>query len=177
MTDLMQIAAELDRLDLVVTARSGLPILPALDRVPEVYVIYTPEGIPRWFGPQPVAGCVKLDMTELVPLLAEGVGPEALATLHATILTTHRRLPDGTWVMRDPPPPPTPEEIAAQLAEIERQAQEAEAEAKAARERWVDDEVFRRSGPAQLLRMGGKITIAEFNTRVAAIRAAVEAEI
>lgn len=68
------------------------------------------------------------------------------------------------WVDR----PPTEEEL-----EGQRRAAE---EAAAARAALIDRVVADRAAPDALLRSMGRITIAELNTRVAAIRAQVEAE-
>jgi hypothetical protein len=59
-----------------------------------LWVRFTDDGIPAWFGPAWVDGA------EFV----EGVTGETLIT--------HRRV-DGEWVLRDPQPQPTPEEIEA----------------------------------------------------------------
>lgn len=77
------------------------------------------------------------------------------------------------WVEREQTKPyePTPEEVAAATAAVD--AEQAEAAARAAEEREM--EIVRLSGPDQLLRSMGKITIAELTARVAVIRAKVEA--
>jgi hypothetical protein len=82
------------------------------------------------------------------------------------------RLAGGKWVQRDPLPvqdyQPTADEVAAAEAEA-RRAEDARLEA-------IEMEIVRLSGPDQLLRSMGKITIAELNSRVSVIRARVEAE-
>lgn len=120
------------------------------------WVRFTPEGIPGWFSPQepePLNGAV----------FVEAVPPETLIT--------HRWVA-GEWILRDPVKPvePTAEEI-----EAERKAEAAAlVAAEAARQESIEMEIVRLSGPDQLLRSMGKITIAELNLRVAAIRARVE---
>ncbi len=135
------------------------------------WAIFTEDGTPRWFGPEPVDQAEPLDLAAFAE--AFGFAPESNTALMIQLLATHRRLPDGTWVLRGAPAQvePTEAERAAAREEEARAAAEAEAE----RRRAVEQEVFRRSGPDQLLRIGGKITIAEFNARLAVIRAAVEA--
>lgn len=126
-----------------------------------LHVVFTAEGIPGWIGPQPREGSEELPET----LILDG---EEIA-VDIPFLAAHLRLPDGTWALRPPPPPPTPEEIAA------REAREAAAlaEAEARRNQWIEEEVARRAQPDALLRSMGRITIAELNARVAAIRSEV----
>lgn len=120
-----------------------------------MWVLFTPEGLPGWFGPEPIAG-------------AEWV--EDLPSNAAALMRV-----DGKWVPRPPPPEPTEAELAALRAQIARDQAAAEAEAAAEAQRAREEEIVRRSGPDQLLRSMGKITIAELTARVAAIRAEVEA--
>ena len=88
--------------------------------------------------------------------------------VYADAFMASHSLVDGAW-QRKPVvvEEPTPEEIAAADAAC----LAAEAEASEAREM----EIVRLSGPDQLLRAMGKITIAELTARVAVIRARVEA--
>jgi len=67
---------------------------------------------------------------------------------------------------------PTAEELAWIEAAAEAEARRAED----ARLEAIEMEIVRLSGPDQLLRSMGKITIAELNSRVSVIRARVEAE-
>jgi len=78
------------------------------------WVIFDGKGNPAWFGSP------RQDGAEWV----EGVD--------AAFLISHRRLPSGKWVPREPekPVPPSPEEIAAAKAEEERQRRKAEDEAR-----------------------------------------------
>jgi hypothetical protein len=115
------------------------------------WVLFTAEGIPAWYGPDPVEGA---ELVDDLPINAP-----ALMRVK------------GEWVPRPPPPPPTEADLAAQRDYRARLQAEAEIEARRLRE----DDFVRRSGPDQLLRAMGKITIAELTARVAVIRADVEA--
>lgn len=64
-----------------------------------MHVIFTPEGIPGWFGPEPVAGSEPFDTEELRGLLPEGAGPEVLQALVKDLLATHMRQ-KGRWLPR-----------------------------------------------------------------------------
>lgn len=79
----------------------------------------------------------------------------------------------SAWVERPPVEAyePTPEEVAAATTAVDAEQVEAAAQATEAREM----EIVRLSGPDQLLRSMGKITVAELTARVAVIRARVEA--
>lgn len=81
---------------------------------PVVYVIYTEDGLPRWFGPEPVTGSTPLDLEELRPLLPADAPESALAAACQWLLITHRKV-DGTWLLRevvepDPSPEPAPDD-------------------------------------------------------------------
>ena len=117
----------------------------------KMWVIFTAEGIPAWYGPEEVEGA---ELVEDLP-----VNAPALMRVN------------GEWVHRPPPAPPTEADLLARQAYEAAQYTEAEAEAAA----WREEEIVRRSGPDQLLRSMGKITIAELTRRVDAIRAEVEA--
>ncbi len=121
--------------------------------------IFTPEGIPRWHGPKPVEGSEEFKL------------PEGLED-PIVFLASHRRVGD-IWTLRDPVKvvEPSAEDVAAERA-ADLQAQ---TEAEAQRLEAIEMEIVRLSGPDQLLRSMGRITIAELNLRVAAIRARVEA--
>jgi len=67
---------------------------------PVVHVIFTEDGIPRWFGPEPVKGSEPLDMERLRHLLPDDAPENALAASWQGILITHRRV-GGTWVLRE----------------------------------------------------------------------------
>ena len=123
-----------------------------------IHIKFTEDGIPGWFGPAPIDGSEVVDLT--------GIGGDPIP-----FLASHRRV-NGEWVLRDPVKPVelTAEEIA---AETEAEAA-AQAEAEAARQEAIEMEIVRLSGPDQLLRSMGKITIAELGARVAAIRTQVE---
>lgn len=127
-----------------------------------LHVILNGDGIPGWIGPEAREGSQEIIWPEDFP---DGVTDPVL------FLAAHRLLPEGVWVSRPPPPPVTEEEVAAQEAEIAlsiRLQEERDARAR-------EEEIVRRSGPDQLLRSIGKITIAELTARVATIRADVEA--
>lgn len=128
-----------------------------------LFAIFTETGIPGWIGDWPREGSEELP--EVLRINDDEV-PVGIAFLAA-----HLRTPDGKWQLRPPPAPPSEAELAARQEYLARQQTEAEAEAARSRE----DEIVRRSGPDQLLRSMGKITIAELTARVAAIRADVEA--
>lgn len=81
-----------------------------------MYVLFTADGIPGWFGPKPVQGSEYLAFDNLPDAAKDPFG----------FLARHKRLPDGVWVEREPPPPPTEEELRAQA--------EAEAQQRAANE-------------------------------------------
>jgi hypothetical protein len=128
-----------------------------------LHAIFTEDGIPGWIGREPHKGSEELPDEVLI----EG----APIPVTITVLAGHRRLPDGTWVPRDPPPPPTEDDLARE-AEI---AAQAETEVRLQANRALEDEVARRAQPDALLRSMGMITIADLKARVAAIRAEVEA--
>jgi hypothetical protein len=67
---------------------------------PVVHVIFTKDGLPRWFGPEPVKESVPLDLSELCPLLPADAPETALASSWQDILITHRRV-DGKWMLRE----------------------------------------------------------------------------
>ncbi len=67
----------------------------------QVHVIFTEEGIPGWFGREPVPGSTPLDLEELRPLLPVGAADTALLTLWRNLLITHCRI-DGRWSPRVP---------------------------------------------------------------------------
>lgn len=67
---------------------------------PVVHVIFTEDGLPRWFGPEPVKDSVPLDLRELSPLLPADAPETALASAWQGILITHRRV-GGTWMLRE----------------------------------------------------------------------------
>ena len=138
------------------------------------HAIFTEDGIPRWFGAEPVKGSVPLDPKEFLSLLGEGLTEDQTWARCVAILVTHRRLPGGNWVPREPVPPPTPEETAAYEAELARQAAQA-AEAEAATRR--EDEILRRTLPYMHQRSEGTITIAQYKAHAARIRAEVEADL
>lgn len=118
-----------------------------------LYAKFTPEGFPAHIIAQPQDGYDAL--------------PEGMTEYEAAGLM----LVKGEWVPRPPPPPPTEAELAAR-AEAERTAQ---AEAEAEIERAMMEEAFRRALPEMHLRTAGKITIAQYNARFAAIEEAVRA--
>ena len=68
-----------------------------------VHVILTEDGIPRWFGPEPVAGSEPLDIEELRPLLPATAPADALAVAWHDRLITHCRV-GGLWQPRPPAP-------------------------------------------------------------------------
>jgi hypothetical protein len=112
-----------------------------------LWVRFTDDGIPAWFGPAWVEGA------EWV----EGIAPETLIT--------HRRV-DGVWTLREPEPPPSPEDIA--TMEAERAAQEAEA-AEAAREEAIDAAIA--ASPAYRKFLRGEMTLTAYRDAAAAIAA------
>ena len=69
---------------------------------PVVHVIFSKDGLPRWFGPEPVKDSEPLDLEELRSLLAADAPETALAACWQGILITHRRV-GGAWVLRDSP--------------------------------------------------------------------------
>ena len=77
-----------------------------------VHVIFTPEGLPRWFGPVPVPGSEPLDLQELVPLLPEGSAADLVQVLWRDLLIGHCRV-DGRWQVRPVVAPPPPEAVEA----------------------------------------------------------------
>lgn len=64
-----------------------------------MHVIFTEDGIPGWFGPDPVAGSEALDLDELRGLLPEGAGPEVLQAMARQLLASHMRQ-GGHWIPR-----------------------------------------------------------------------------
>ncbi len=67
---------------------------------PVVHVIFTEDGLPRWFGPEPVKDSEPLDIEELRSLLPADAPDSALAACWQGILITHRKV-GGTWVLRE----------------------------------------------------------------------------
>jgi hypothetical protein len=65
-----------------------------------VHVIFTEDGIPRWFGTDPVKDSVPLDLRELCPLLPADATEKVLASSWKGILITHRKA-GGEWVPRE----------------------------------------------------------------------------
>lgn len=65
-----------------------------------VHVIFTEDGLPRWFGPEPVKESVPLDLRELCPLLPADAPETALASSWQAILITHRKV-GGKWMLRE----------------------------------------------------------------------------
>ncbi len=127
------------------------------------HVVFTPDGIPGWIGFEPRDGSEELPETRL-----DG---EAEVPIDIDFLAAHMRLPSGEWVLRPPPPPLTEVELA-EIAEVQAQAQ---AQGEADMLRRNEEEIARRAQPDVLLRAMGKITIAQLNARVEAIRLDVEA--
>lgn len=144
-----------------------------------MHVKFDAAGRPAWFGPKPIEGSAELSEKDRAALRAicppQTTDADFEATLLPHLLAACLRKPDGSWGLRPPAAPPTPEEIAVTQAELARQLAADQAEAEAARLEQIEQEIVRRAGPDALLRSMGKITIAELNTRVAAIREAVEA--
>lgn len=119
-----------------------------------LHVIFEEGGIPAWIGDE------------------SREGAEAIKGVDLMFLAQHRRTPDGDWVRRDPPPPPTEKEIADQ--EAQRAAIRKEEQARRAEER---EERFEKRAIGLLIkRVGGEITQAQFNTRIADLRARLDAE-
>jgi hypothetical protein len=71
---------------------------------PKIHVIFTDTGIPRWFGPEPVAGSTMIDPEELRPLLPEGAPAGGSEVFWREILISHWRV-DGHWMPRPVAPP------------------------------------------------------------------------
>ena len=69
-------------------------------QLPVVHVIFTEDGLPRWFGPDPVKDSAPLDLEELRHLLATDAPEHALAASWQSVLITHRRV-GGLWVLRE----------------------------------------------------------------------------
>ena len=65
-----------------------------------VHVIFTEDGIPRWFGTDPVKDSVPLDLRELRPLLPADATETALAASWKGVLISHRKAGEQ-WVPRD----------------------------------------------------------------------------
>jgi hypothetical protein len=65
-----------------------------------VHVIFTEDGIPGWFGPEPVKDSEPLDLEELRCLISSEAPDSVLAACWQGILITHRKV-GGTWVLRD----------------------------------------------------------------------------
>lgn len=65
----------------------------------QIYAIFTEDGLPRWFGPEPVKDSEPLNLEELRPLLAADASEGALAASWQGILITHRRV-GGKWMLR-----------------------------------------------------------------------------
>ena len=65
-----------------------------------VHVIFTADGLPRWFGREPVKGSEPLDLGELGLLLPADAPETALAACWQGILITHRKV-GGAWVLRE----------------------------------------------------------------------------
>ncbi|MBL9054286.1 MAG: hypothetical protein JNN02_11205 [Tabrizicola sp.] len=109
-----------------------------------MFAIFTEDGIPRWFGPEAVAGAVPVD----------GVSKETLLTC---------RLVAGEWLPRpvNLPPLPTPEEIDAQReADFQIRLEAWEAEVDAAIESSQAWRAYRR----------GEMTLSAYREAAQAIR-------
>lgn len=119
-----------------------------------LHVIFEEGGIPAWIGEEPREGA------------------EAIKGVDLMFLAQHRRTPDGEWVRRDPPPPPTEKELAYQ--EAQRDAVRKEDQARRAEER--EERFEKRAIDLLIKRVGGEITQAQFNTRIADLRARLDAE-
>ena len=65
----------------------------------EIYVIFSEDGVPGWFGPEPVEGSEPLDLAELAPLLPEGALEAGQEALWRDVLAGHFRK-DGRWLPR-----------------------------------------------------------------------------
>lgn len=119
-----------------------------------MHVIFTPDGLPGWFGPEPVKGSVPLDMAGL----SEGVD---LAFFLAA-----NRLVDGKWLPREPVKAhePTAEELA-EAANQEHQA------ALADREAAIDAAVLASDAYRQFLR--GEMTLTAYRDAASDIAAGV----
>lgn len=125
-----------------------------------LHVKFTSDGIPGWISETPAE-----DSVEVSELTIE-------------FLAAHRWT-GKEWVQRDQPPPPTAEELAAREADrlaAEAEAKRIEQEALDHAEGAFEEEVALRAGPDMILRLGNKITVAEFNARMAALRARVAEE-
>ncbi len=112
-----------------------------------MWVLFEQNGIPGWFGPEPIAG------TEWV----EGV--------EASVLCSHRRTAKGKWVLRTPSPvvEPTEEErAAARLAEHEA--------ALTARAEAVREALAREADPLFFQWQRGEATEADWLQAVAAVK-------
>lgn len=62
-------------------------------------VIFTEDGTPGWFGPEPVAGSEALDLKELRALLPDAAPEGGLNAALRDVLVTHRRV-NGKWLPR-----------------------------------------------------------------------------
>lgn len=125
-----------------------------------LWVIFNEKGEASFFGPRKVEGA------EWVPGLTSEVAIERRRVFKML------PLPRYYWVPRDPPPPPPPvDETEANLALLVEKAK-----AEEERQERIELELARLAGPDVLLRACGKITIAELNLRVEAIRAKLEQE-
>ena len=67
---------------------------------PVVHVIFTEDGLPRWFGPEPVKDSARLDLEDLRALLPADAPESALASSWQGFLITHRKV-GGMWVPRE----------------------------------------------------------------------------
>lgn len=109
-----------------------------------MFAIFTEDGIPRWFGPEPVSGAVPVN----------GVARETLLTC---------RLVAGEWVPRPVqlPPEPTQEEIDAQReADYQMRLETWESEVDAAIETSMAWRAYRR----------GEMTLSAYREAAQSIR-------
>lgn len=125
----------------------------------EIWVKFNEAGEATWWGYPPIEGS------------------EPIGDTPKELLLEFRRvrrllpLPHYVWLPREkpkaPPPPQEPDSFAILAAK---------AEAEQAREEAINKVVAERSAYDMLLRSCNKITVAELNSRVSAIRAQVEQE-
>ena len=116
----------------------------------QIYIKFTEDGIPGWFGASPIDGAQSVDVT------FAGDDP-------TLFLASHRRV-SGDWVLRDPVKviPPTAEEIAAE--------QEAAYQAAvAAREEAVDAAIL--ASPAYRSFIRGDMTLTAYRDAASEIEA------
>lgn len=107
---LQDLVAEADARGLSVVMPDGSVLGAKPQDPPGLWVRFTPQGIPGWFGPEPVEGA---EFVTAVPL---------------ETLITHRRDEAGAWVPRTPVKPEEPTEAKREAA---RQAALAEAKLQA----------------------------------------------